>query len=89
MEYGRVCMTRHIMDAIVEDGEFHSSVMNMIFRYVSGDWGEMCETDKRLNDNAVKCGDRVLASYDSKKGKVYIITEWDRSATTILFANEY
>ena len=89
MEYGKIYITERMIQAMIEDGEFHTSVLNMIFRYIAGDWGEMCESDKRLNDNAVKDGDRVVAAYESKKGKVYIITEWDRSVTTVLFADEY
>ena len=43
-----------------------------------------------MNDEAIKNGnDRILASYETSKGKIYIITENDRSATTILFTNEY
>lgn len=50
----------------------------------------MCEEDKQMNDEAVRSGNnRILASYETSKGKIYIITEHDRSATTILFANEY
>ena len=43
-----------------------------------------------MNDEAVRSGNnRILASYETSKGKIYIITEYDRSATTILFADEY
>ena len=43
-----------------------------------------------MNNNAVKTDDgRIFAAYDTSEGKVYIITEHDRSATTILFAYEY
>jgi hypothetical protein len=45
--------------------------------------------DKELNDLAVKTGERILEAYETSKGKIWIITEWDRSATTILFPNEY
>ena len=50
----------------------------------------MCEEDKQMNDEAIKSGnDRILAAYETSKGNIYIITEHDRSATTILFADEY
>ena len=50
----------------------------------------MCDEDKEMNDKALGTGAaRVLAAYDTSEGRVYIITEQDRSYTTILFANEY
>ncbi|MDE6020535.1 MAG: hypothetical protein K2H01_06040 [Ruminococcus sp.] len=51
----------------------------------------MDDEDKALNDAAVKNGDeRIFAAYiDSTGRKIWIITEWDRSATTILFPSEY
>lgn len=50
----------------------------------------MCDEDKEMNDNALRTGTaRVLAAYDTSEGRVYIITEQDRSYTTILFADEY
>lgn len=43
-----------------------------------------------MNDKALRTGAaRVLAAYDTSEGRVYIITEQDRSCTTILFADEY
>lgn len=43
-----------------------------------------------MNDEAIKNGnDRVLAAYETSQGKIYIITEYDRSYTTILFSHEY
>lgn len=49
----------------------------------------MDEEDKQMNDDALSTGNRIFAAYHTCKGKIYIITEWDRSATTILFADEY
>ena len=46
--------------------------------------------DKLLNDEAAKNGDdRIVAKYKTSKGDIFIITEWNRTETTILFANEY
>ena len=60
------------------------------------DWGDLCEEDKRTNDEAAKTGGRILSAYKIPKklcigyaDKIWIITEWDRSATTILFPYEY
>lgn len=50
----------------------------------------MCEEDKATNDNALVTEGRLFSSYDYKEDiKIWIITEWDRSATTILFPSEY
>lgn len=42
-----------------------------------------------MNDAAIKTNERILASYDTTKGNIYVITERDRSYTTILLRNEY
>ncbi len=62
----------------------------LLARHVHGDWGEISEHDQLQNDLAVLLGLRVLSSYalpDSKK--VWVITEADRSATTILLPGDY
>lgn len=69
---------------------FMQEVLTALSRFKKKDWGEMSEDDKAANDSALLHGDdRVFAAYETSKGKVYIITEYDRSATTILFAHEY
>lgn len=74
----------------MEDIEFSKFILNCLLRYSKKDWGELCEEDKKMNDMAVANGDdRILASYKYEDESVYIITEWDLSATTILFAYEY
>ena len=66
-------------------------ILEAFSRYLQQmDWGEMCEEDKPMNDKAIENGnDRILSAYETTEGKIYIIAECDRSATTILFANEY
>lgn len=59
-------------------------------RHMGNDWGDVCEADWKQNDWALKNGERLLSSYKSKNGvKFWIITEWDRSYTTILLPSEY
>lgn len=60
-------------------------------KYISGDWGLLCAEDKKMNDEAVISGeDRIVAKYRSSAGDdFYIITEWDRSVTTVLLVSEY
>lgn len=86
MKLGQVVMTRGINAEISKSIEFSKFILESIARYRNGDWGDIPEEDKRMNDAAVKNGDdRIVARYND----IYIITEWDRSATTILFTNEY
>jgi hypothetical protein len=59
-------------------------------RHRIGDWGDVSADDKLLNDQARQEGDRLLSSYKTSKGTVFwIITEADRSCTTILLPEEY
>ena len=52
--------------------------------------GDLPNEDKRMNDSAIKNNDdRIVVRYNSEYGDIYIITEWDRSYTTILFTHEY
>lgn len=58
-------------------------------RFLKGDWGDMPDEDKNLNDDALRTGDRIVAKYGTVNGYIYIITEHDRSCTTIMLAEEY
>lgn len=89
MEYGQIVATRGIADEIERSAVFAMEIAAAFKRYQRHDWGELCEEDRLLNDEAVQIGERVLAAYPTSKGKVWIITEWDRSVTTILFPSEY
>lgn len=88
---GTVVQTNGVYTKACEDEKFFDYVQKCFGRFMNGDWGEMCDEDKEMNDNALKNGDdRILASYENNgMPKLYIITEWDRSYTTILFPSEY
>jgi len=59
-------------------------------RHAQGDWGDVCEDDRAENDRALAQGDRLFSVYhDRNKVKFWIITEWDRSATTVLLPDDY
>ena len=66
------------------------SVQSLLQRHASGDWGDLCEEDINANNDALQYGDRLLSSYViSDLCKVWVITEWDRSVTTVLLPCEY
>lgn len=90
-ETGQVLVTRTIAELIKADKDFEKFINTSFDRYLKCDWGSMDKSDKKLNDIAVKNGDeRIHAAYiDSTGRKIWIITEWDRSVTTILFSTEY
>ena len=64
--------------------------MVLLARHLSGDWGEVCAEDAKENEFSLEHGFRLLSAYVLRDGtKVWIITEADRSATTILLFSEY
>jgi hypothetical protein len=82
---GQLLITRGAM-AVLNPAD----VERAIGRHESGDWGDVCDQDKSSNDEAVRNGDRLLSSYRDSDGVVFwVITEWDRSATTVLLPDEY
>ena len=89
-ELGQVVVTAGIHNKITADQDFHHFVINSFYRFLSGDWGELCTEDKEEMDKAVKNGNMIMGEYRSKKRgeKIWIITEADRHATTILFPHE-
>jgi len=67
-----------------------ADIMTALLRHVVGDWGDVCAEDKKVNDQAVVDGMRVLSVYRAANGtKLWIITEADRSVTTILLPDDY
>ncbi|WP_051980601.1 hypothetical protein [Burkholderia sp. 9120] len=66
------------------------SVSDLLTRHLNGDWGDLTEDDRRQNDLALETGLRVLSSYALPGNvTVWIITEWDRSVTTVLLPDDY
>ncbi len=67
-----------------------SEIYLSLLRHLTGDWGELCDEDKAENEFSLDCDGRLLSRYSTESGtKVWIITEWDRSITTILLPSEY
>ncbi len=66
------------------------SPWSLLDRHVRGDWGDLDEHDCRENERALQAGDRLLSAYSLPDGtRLWIITEADRSATTLLLPAEY
>ncbi|MEL7551493.1 hypothetical protein AAGV37_16585 [Pseudomonas protegens] len=85
---GQVVMTCGV-DALIQQGQLNP--IPYLHRHLVGDWGDLDDSDKRQNDAALKSGeDRLFSSYQVNPGlKLWIITEWDRSVTTLLLPREY
>ena len=83
---GKVVATPGALKLLSEMGE---DPFGYIARHATGDWGELCAFDRRQNEIALREGYRILSSYDVLAGRVWIITEADRSVTTILLPEEY
>ena len=65
-------------------------VANCIQRHARGDWGELCDEDRAENEQALVSGNRLLSAYSTPDGLTFwIITEWDRSITTVLLPEDY
>ena len=86
---GKLVMTRAVHDKMNSDIDFAIGVLESFERYNRCDWGDLCEEDKAENELALKDSERIFALYNIGSDKIYIITEWDRSVTTILFPYEY
>lgn len=61
----------------------------IVARHASGDWGDVCPDDYQANEEALKSGARVMSVYKFGDAALWIITEADRSLTTILTPDEY
>jgi hypothetical protein len=84
---GQIVATPGALEAIRDAGQEPGFFLG---HHVMGDWGEVCDGDKQLNDQDLVDGGRLLSAYSTLKGaKLWVITEADRSATTILLPAEY
>ena len=92
---GSIVATRGVYDLACQNPEFAKFIQQSLNRHVKGDWGDVDKEDKDANDQALKEGTRVLSAYNDDRfpkngvATIWIITEADRSATTILFPDEY
>ena len=88
-ELGREVVTPGIYGAMESSYKFATEIMHVMRLFCLGNWGRISAEDKEMNELALKDGDRLMGTYRTCKGKVWIITEVDRSVTTVLFPREY
>ncbi len=82
---GRTVATPAVLDAVP-----FLEIQIALDRHRRHDWGDVCEEDRKRNDQALKTGERLLSVYKSGGGtKFWIITERDRSVTTVLLPSDY
>ncbi len=89
---GRVVMTTNLQGQLQEaDPEgWEEELQGLIRRHVSGDWGDLDEEDKRENQISLERGFRIFSAYNTSKDiRVWVITEADRSYTTVLLPEDY
>lgn len=68
----------------------HEEIVLALSRHVRGDWGELDAHDTAANELALKDGSRLFSVYESAAGvRFYVVTEWDRTVTTVLLPEEY
>ena len=83
---GRVLATPGALRALSEAGK---DPLRLLLRHATGDWGELDAHDRRENQRSLRNGWRILSSYPIGNVKIWVITEADRSSTTILLPSEY
>ena len=85
---GQVVATPAALDAISECGQTPAEFLD---RHVSGDWGDLDDEDRRLNDEALVDGGRIFSAYilSDGKTKVWLISEANRSSTACISPSEY
>lgn len=90
---GQIVATRGVVEAVPGPRAFEA-----LLRHMRGDWGNVCDEDAAANDRALEEGGRILSAYAIDPDKpckgyganvFWIITEGDRSATTLLLPEEY
>lgn len=98
---GRVVATKAVAEKMEADWRFKKFCEDSLIRHITGDWGDLDEDDKKENDASLDVNDpgRILSAYNltsellvpyyQPDTKIWIITEWDRSVTTILYPSDY
>jgi hypothetical protein len=86
---GEICFTRGVCELVDGHG---LDPMQYLLRHAHGMWGDLEDGDKAQNEEAVKNGGRIFSAYnlaEMPESRLWVITEADRSVTTLLLPNEY
>ena len=84
---GRLCTTNGAIRILTSAA---ADPIEYVARHLAGDWGDLEPEDCAANDRALRLGERIISAYRlGNDEKIWIITEADRSATTILLPSEY
>ena len=84
---GEMVMTTQALHAL---DTANTSAITLLRRHQCGDWGEIGVEDRAENEEALKIGNRLMSVYTLRTGvTVWVITEWDRSVTTVLLPEDY
>ena len=89
--FGQVCLTRAVNDLAADSTPFSQFVTRSLSRHLTGDWGDLCHEDWQANEEALAHGNlRLFSVYEHPQNpKIWVITEADRSSTTVLFPEDY
>tara|TARA_Y100001949_G_scaffold151691_1_gene137578 strand:+ start:96 stop:437 length:342 start_codon:yes stop_codon:yes gene_type:complete len=91
-ELGHIVSTANFTHRMKELGEDPEQLMSIaIGRHVTGDWGDLSDDDKATMEQAIDNKGQLMSSYKINNGdtKFWVITEWDRSVTTVLMPEDY
>lgn len=92
---GKVVVTSAIHDLMSTDLSFHTFIYTSLMRHHQADWGELSAQDRKSNDHALVASLRIFSVYHCSPAhsvggdRIYIITEADRSATSVMWPSEY
>jgi hypothetical protein len=85
---GRCAITCGAQALLAERG-MPGLAMTLLDRHAAGDFGDLCDEDRAANIEALRTGDWLLSVYEVAGLRLFVITEADRSATTIMLPEEY
>ena len=87
---GKTVLSKEVYRWMVTNGEFANFVTGSLKAHARGEWGNIPPEDKERNEAALRDGGRLLSAYEHwRLPKIWIITESDRSVTTVLFPEDY
>jgi hypothetical protein len=85
-EMGQIMVTPYALASL---SRLERHPVQLLTRHVTGDWGDLPEEDVKENQFSLEHGYRLFSAYVIEDAKFYVITEWDRSVTTVLLPDEY